>query len=150
MKNVLILFLSIFLFASCGSKSTTEDRKIIVDEIVDETTEIVSEKDEEVANSEKMTVKAKFVEFQFGDSEHYMFEDESGKEWHFKGNESEEFMFAMELPESEANEDNQGFGSNKDLQSKWFNITYAKREQPAYIDGPMEIAAIIMEAKLAK
>ncbi len=62
MKNLLFLFLSIFLFASCGSTTTTE----VETDVVDETTTIASE-ETEVKNPDKMTVKVKFVEFQLGD-----------------------------------------------------------------------------------
>ena len=98
--------------------------------------------------SDSFTVRAKFVRFRLGDASHYGFEDASGKFWDFSGCNSQTFDFAQELDESEANESNQGWGSNKDLQGKWFLLTVVKEEQPAYIDGPMVIATIIQEAEL--
>ncbi len=149
MKNLLFLFLSIFLFASCGSKTTTEDEN----EMIDETTEITSEmEEEEVSDSEKTTIKAKFVEFQLGDSEHYVFEDESGKTLDFAGNSSDEYEFAIELSDSEVTDENQGFGSNKELQGKWFNVTYVKKEQSQTIGeaGPMVAVEVIEKIELAE
>lgn len=145
MKNLLFLFLSIFLFASCGSTTTTE----VETDVVDETTTIASE-ETEVKNPDKMTVKVKFVEFQLGDLEHYIFEDESGKRWDFAGNDSEDFLLSEELLDSETTDENQGYGSNKELQGKWFDVTYVKREQPQYIDGPMATVEVISEIKLAE
>lgn len=93
-------------------------------------------------------VKAKFIEFQLGDASHYIFEDEAGNDLDFGRNEDKQYEFSRELPESEANEENQGWGSRKELQGKWFEIRYETKQLPLYQDGPTGDVDIILEAKL--
>ena len=104
-------------------------------------------KEKEYVTKDEFTVKAKFKKFWLGDSEHYSFENESGETISFGGS-TWSNMFGIEVEDSEANSDNQGWGSNKKLQGKWFKITYIEREQPLYIDGPMGIVKVITKAKL--
>ena len=147
MKNIIFVLLSFSLFMSCAEKSQKEvlQKNIPVSEEAIDTMEMISDQE---ANVETYTVNARFVEFVLGDAEHYKFEDESGKMWDFSGCETVNFDFTRELDENEADESNQGWGSNKSLQGKWFMLTYYKNEQPQYIDGPMVWANIINEAVL--
>jgi hypothetical protein len=97
-----------------------------------------------------MSLKAMFVEFSLGDAEHFTFKDESGKTWDFGGCEDQSVPFAQELPAPEANESNQGWTSNKELQNKWFDLKYVIRKQPEYVDGPIGDVPVIVEAKPAE
>lgn len=105
---------------------------------------------EDELTDEQFTVKAKFKEFWLGDAEHYSFEKESGEVISFGGSEIDNFEFAVELKDSEANSENQGWGSNKKLQGKWFKISYLEREKPLYTDGPLENVKIITKAVFDK
>ncbi len=153
MKNLTFLFLSIAFLISCSgngerqnengsvskAKELTDSVKVILDPKPESETEL---------GNESFTVTAKFKYFKLGDAEHYWFEDESGKYWNFAGCNSKVYDFARELNENEADESNQGWGSNEDLQGKWFLLTIVKIEQPEYIDGPIVMANIIQEAVL--
>ncbi|MCC6726611.1 MAG: hypothetical protein IT258_19070 [Saprospiraceae bacterium] len=96
------------------------------------------------------TVNAKFVEFTLGDAEHYSFEDKAGKTYDFGGCEDKSVEFGVQVPEGEANETNQGWGSNKALQGKWFDLKYIVRKQPLYQDGPEGDVQVITEAKMVQ
>lgn len=100
----------------------------------------------------KHTITATFKEFIFGDAEHYLFEEtavagKEAKEWDFGGCEEQVLDFGIELPEKEANSDNQGWASNKKLQGKKFQLTFEYRRQPLYIEGPMGDVPVITSAK---
>lgn len=97
-----------------------------------------------------ITTKAKYIDFNLGDATHYSFEDEEGKSWEFNGHESTDFEFAIELDVDEINETNQGWGPNKELLNKWFELTVEKREQQLYIDGPTTTALVIVKATQIK
>ena len=99
------------------------------------------------ANETVLTLNAMFVGFSLGDAEHYNFKDKDGKEWDFGGNDDTSVSFGQELPEAEANETNQGWASNKALQGKWFDLKYAIRQQPQYLEGPIGDVPVIIEAK---
>ncbi|MFT5834928.1 MAG: hypothetical protein ACI97N_002572 [Cognaticolwellia sp.] len=149
MKNSSFLILSIFFLISCGSNSDKphEKKSTVVQEIVADTVDLNTI---EASKTETFTIKATFINFHLGDAEHYLFEDELGKSWDFAGSECDNFDFTHELNEKEADESNQGWGSNKDLQGKWFELTYIKREQPQYIDGPIVTVEIISGAVLVE
>ena len=93
------------------------------------------------------SITAQFVDFTQGDASHFIFKDDTGKDWDFGGNEDGVFKFAMELPKNKANETNQGWGPDKKLQGKWFNISYIYRDQPEYPDGPIAKVPIIISVK---
>jgi hypothetical protein len=101
----------------------------------------------ESATSDTITITARFEDFVFGDAEHYYFTDEKGNQFDFGGCEDCDPAFSSELPEKEANETNQGWGPNKNLQNKWFRISYISRKQPLYPDGPEDLVNIIVKAK---
>jgi hypothetical protein len=149
MNNLSILILSVLFLFSCSQEAKKKE-PVAPPVLVEES----SSSDEVIPNDsiheEEPTLRAKFVEFQFGDAEHYSFEKESGEKVVFDGCNIDNFDFSTELDESEMNETNQGFGSNSELQGKWFILTYITREQPMYIDGPMGTARIINKAVLDK
>lgn len=91
-------------------------------------------------------IKAQFKSFSLGDAEHYEFVDENGKNWSFSSNRSK-INFGIELPESQSNSENQGWGPNKKLINKWFTITWKNNKQPQYPDGPVVSVPIILSAK---
>lgn len=97
-------------------------------------------------NQESQTIVARFVEFSFGDAERYLFEDEGNQLWDFSGCFGDNCDFAISLPESQANEMNQGWRMNPHLLGKWFHLTHETRRQSAYLDGPMTDILIITEA----
>lgn len=97
------------------------------------------------SDAEIIHIKAKFIEFVLGDASHYTFEDEKGKMWDFGGCEADNCDFALELPEAEMNESNQGWGSNPEKVGKWFDLGYFETEQEMYIDGPVGTVYILAE-----
>jgi hypothetical protein len=98
----------------------------------------------------KNSLKLKFTGFELGDAEHYFFEDEKGKSFEFGAIEINNLEFAVELPEKEANSDNQGFGPNKNLINKWFKIKSEQKEMQLYPDGPTGKVDVITWAELVK
>ncbi len=134
------LTFSIFLLLSgCGDAASTSDAAGSDNEIP-----------EHASDAELKTIRAKFVEFELGDASHYIFEDEAGERWDFGGNDDPDYEFAMEVPEEEADESNQGWGSDADLQGKWFDIGYYEDEREMYIDGPVGTVNIIAEVTLVE
>ena len=90
----------------------------------------------EEKKAETYQIKAKFLDFDFGDAAHYIFEDETGNKIDFCRIEAEGFQFEIVLPEEAIDSENQGFGINQDLQGKWFLLEYYKNVEPLYVDGP--------------
>ena len=93
-------------------------------------------------------VKAKFLEFSLGDASHFSFTTDKGKPMDFGGCEAKNIKFSRLLPKAEMNTDNQGWGSNKELQGKWFLLTYKIVEREMYIDGPMGKVEIITKVEI--
>jgi hypothetical protein len=153
MKNLKVyisLCTAVFLIYSCDVKVGNDGS-------------ISEEKTEEKSNSSGTTggtqtqttsngktIKAKFIDFNFGDASHFYFEDESGKDWEFADSDDKNFEFAVELPEGQITDENQGWGPDKSLQGKWFILKYEYREMPQYEDGPMATLPVIIEAELVK
>jgi hypothetical protein len=102
------------------------------------------------SSAKQHMIVAKFVDFSLGDAEHYAFEDKSGVAWEFGGNKAESMAFGEALPSEAANASNQGWGPNKQLVGKWFNITYEVRSIPQYQDGPMGDVQVIVAATAAQ
>lgn len=102
------------------------------------------------ASAAKLSLTAQFVDFSLGDAEHYMFKDKDDKEWEFNGCQDKKIGFAYELPEKEANSDNQGWGPNKSLVGKWFKLSYQIKKQPRYEGGPPEAVKIITAVSRAR
>ena len=95
-----------------------------------------------------LMVNAKFVDFTLGDASHYTFVDANGKQWDFAENHDSVYKFSVELPKAKSNETNQGWGSDKALQGKWFKITYANKTLQQYEGGPMLQAPVILNVAL--
>ncbi len=157
-----LLLISVIFFMSCGNTNlpnakTIEKDNIKNTEVPTQTVESKPDSKQELKpNSEVKTengtfnITAKFLEFSLGDASHYLFEDGEGKTYDFGRCEADSYIFHRELGESEMNSDNQGFGSNKELKGKWFDITYYEEEQPLYIDGPMGTVKIISKVTVKK
>ncbi len=141
MKTINLFFtfsLLILPFTGCNERSTDHQ---------DNSDTVLAD---DAATDEVLTLKAKFVDFTLGDAEHYSFEDENGKTWDFGGCEDTSVQFAEELPAEQANESNQGWAANKQLQNQWFELKYVIRQQPLYIDGPVGEVAVILEARMVQ
>ena len=147
-KSIFILILVVAAFISCNNtapKQDTTSQNVAIAADAAKTTTSNSGTNEAV-----QSLTAMFVDFTLGDAEHYSFKDKAGKTWDFGGCEDEKIRFALELPEAQANEDNRGFGSNKTLQNKWFDLKYVIRNQPEYQDGPMAKVPVIVSATMQK
>jgi hypothetical protein len=138
MTRILFFLMGLSLFfAACNNAATTEKEE--------GSTET---KKEEAADPNLL--KLKFVNLTFADAPHYFFEDEKGKSWEFGKVEGGKFNFVVELPEKEANSDNQGWGPNKDLIGKWFNIKHETKKMQLYQDGPEGDVVVITSIEEAK
>ena len=107
----------------------------------------VQAKAQKPAPTKTFQVKAKFLEFSLGDASHFSFTTDQGKYMDFGGCEAKNFKFSRLLPKAEMNTDNQGWGSNKELQGKWFLLTYKIVEREMYIDGPIGKVKVITKAQ---
>ena len=145
MKKINTIAVSLLMIAalvSCNNDSSKkEDGKKTSDSIKPVTNENVPTIDS--ANS-SLQVRAQYIEYSLGDASHYIFKDDNGKFWDFAGNEDTTYKFAVELPKGKANSSNQGWGSDKAFQGKWFRITYTKKTQPQYEGGPMAEVPVIL------
>ncbi len=147
MKYAPIFTLSLLLLFSCAQKANKQNQGNDPD-LGEEAINLDDETENEAIDEDDSAIRAKFIEFSLGDAEHYTFEKENGERIVFDGSEANNYNFGIELPEAEANSENQGWGSNKELQGKWFKLTFFTRQQPQYIDGPMGTARIINKAVL--
>lgn len=148
MKNIIFLLFSILILTSCFNGNDEPDDEQLNSEL-EEPIDLVEKAPANSTESISFTKKAKFIGYELGDMSHFTFEDESGKNWDFSGCEDRSIDFARELGDNEiekADERNQGWGSNKDLEGKWFLLTIEEREQQLYIDGPVGTVSIIIKA----
>jgi hypothetical protein len=152
--TIIVCLAGIIALSSCSKSPKENNSTTTGNKTAPTTTETRPASDNKKENSEKPlnkgveTVKAKFTDFSFGDTEHYIFTDDSGKEYDFGGNESDK-DFAVELSKEETNDTNQGWAVNDKLKGKWFNIKYEVRKQAQYEGGPVADVAVILEAALA-
>jgi len=137
-KYLLIPVAAMFLFVSC--KKTQENKK---EETKTDSTQTENTKIPEKQEGQKL----KFVDFSFGDAEHYYFESEDGKQKEFGFCKDRSVEFAIEVPPTDKN---QGFGPNPKLQGKWFLVKSAIEKRPLYQDGPEGDVDVILEAKEVK
>jgi hypothetical protein len=107
-------------------------------------------KNDNVITKNEYAVRAKFIDFWLGDTEHILFEKESGEMIDFGGSMPFDFGMELDIDDPASNSDNQGWVADPEIQGKWFQLTYFNREQPHYIDGPMGTASIINKAVLEK
>ena len=149
-RVIQIMLASVFL--ACNNATTKPDEannKLVTPPDTSKT----SKENKKAGDSTKenaMHITAMFIEYTLGDASHYSFKDKSGKNWDFADNEDAHYKFAEELPKNKANSTNQGWGSKKQLQGKWFDIKYIYRIQPQYPDGPMAKVPVIIEATLTQ
>ena len=131
---------------SCNNADPKKEESKTVTQ-ADTTKPVIENKN--AVDSSKMTLQltAKFVDFSLGDASHFMFRDESGKDWDFGANEDTVYRLSLELPKKLSNEKNQGWGPDKAMQGKWFNLSYVYRTEPLYPDGPMGKVAVITRVK---
>ena len=97
---------------------------------------------------ESFRIKAKFIDFEMGDIEHYLFEDEQGEIWDFTTCSDEEFNFEKNLSKEQHTSFNKGWASNELLQGRWFLLECGTYEQALYPEGPKDMAQIIEGATL--
>jgi len=144
MRKINILAVSALLIAalfSCNNSATKEEDKKIADTSATTANKMIP--DPATTPVQPMQVDAMFVDFSLGDASHFMFKDSTGKTWDFGKDEDTTAKFAIELPKAKVNETNQGWGSNKALQGKWFHIFYVYSDEPQYEGGPMAKVAVI-------
>lgn len=130
-----LLFLAFLAFSACNAPGTsTQDGS---EEQVDAPPASgFDEVPEHAIDAEVYTIYARFMEFYLGDSPHYVFEDQDGKQWDFADCDAKDCDFAMEVPPEHANEENQGWVSNPIHLAQWFELTYYEMEGQLYPDGP--------------
>jgi hypothetical protein len=148
MKNLLSLLLltSSIILGSCASKKDAEQSDLETDDAKNVASDTVQSQTE---NEETfLTIEAQFIEFHLGDASHFIFVDGTGETWDFADCNSTDFEFERLLETAEMNSENQGWGSNTELQEKWFKISYSLEERAQYIDGPIVMVEIIQEAEL--
>lgn len=102
-------------------------------------------------DSEPVTyeIRAKFLDFEKGDVDHYLFEDEYGNIIDFTDFASnDEFELKEALPSNAHNAFNKGWRGNKFFQGKWFLLQCRHKKQPAYDGGPTMSIKVILNASL--
>jgi hypothetical protein len=143
--NTLLFLLVAFMF-SCTSDNEQEeivfDNKSIFD--TSDTLQKPIEKENEQTKENTITekeldalkqkydyIKATFVDFSFGDLEHYTFVSKYNEVFNFQLNNSQ-YDFAMDLPKEEANMDNQGWGTDPEYIGRTFHIFYDRQYNEMY------------------
>jgi len=144
MEKLFTFFVALFITATIFAQSP---ENMGVQDVVRDSSDTVVNNKTEIEES-LLTIEAQFIDFQLGDASHYTFKDVSGNYWDFSRCNSKNFEFSRLLDEAEMNTDNQGWGSTKELQGKWFKIGYTFEERPLYQDGPMGTVRTIQEAEL--
>ena len=150
-KSILGLALFALLFTACESGSdqpAIEEHPQSSSTTAQETTP--EETTPEASPEAKQTGEFQFVTFELlSDAAVYLFKDTQGETLEFFGNEDPNYKFAKELPEGQANMDNQGWDGNPELKGKWFKIQYQqKMTVVGNIDMPKEMANVILSAEL--
>ncbi|MFT6138456.1 MAG: hypothetical protein ACJA0U_001234 [Salibacteraceae bacterium] len=144
MKILLLLLTSSIILGSCAVKKDTKEYNLETADAKNVSTDTVQPQTEKAL----LTIEAQFIDFFLGDASHFNFVDISGETWDFAGCNSQDFEFERILDTAEINSKNQGWGSTKELQGKWFKISYSLEERAQYIDGPIVTVKIIQEAEL--
>ena len=149
LKSITTIFLLGAIFFSCRNSTGKQENNSFPESPAANSNAVIAtapEMDSTLENARLLT--AKFIEFSLGDASHYIFEDKTGKRWDFAENEDPDITFAMELSDDQADESNQGWGSDQSLQGQWFDIKYEYRDQPEYQDGPMASVPVILAVTL--
>lgn len=93
--------------------------------------------------------RAKFLDFEKGDVDHYLFEDEHGNIIDFADfANDDEFELKEALPPHAHDAFNKGWDGNRLFQGKWFLLKYSHKKQPAYDGGPNKTVKVILKASL--
>lgn len=90
----------------------------------------------------------KLIDAAVGDGAIYFFEDQNGNEIYFMKNLDENFDLVVEVPEGEANTDNQGWMVNPQYVGVWFEVNYS--EMFTYTDFNMAEYADILAIRSLK
>lgn len=102
-----------------------------------------------VSHTPNYQIKAKFIAFESGDVDHFLFEDAQGKIWDFPHiANQEDFAFKQPLPKERHNAFNQGWASNELFQDKWFLLDCASQHKALYKGGPQHEVTVVTEATL--
>lgn len=145
MRLIKPFVLPILLVSTLISCNNSDPKKEETTAVTDSTKNVVENKNAGDSLKNTLRLTARFVDFTLGDASHFMFKDEAGKEWDFAGNNDTVYKLAVELPKKLSNEKNQGWGPDKAMQGKWFNLSYVYRTEPQYPDGPMAKVAVITQ-----
>ena len=80
------------------------------------------------SSNQTYEIQAKFLDFEMGDVEHYLFEDDQGNIIDFSAFENDsEFELKEALPPQAHNDFNKGWDSNPLFQDKWFLLKVSNR-----------------------
>jgi hypothetical protein len=142
MKFYRLLFLlttALFLF-SCDDETVTDETTTTADTT---TTTVITEPVVDLVAEDPNTFKATFIGFQLGDVPHFMFKDESGKDWDFTSSMITNFTFEVEMESGD-------LGPDPKLLNKTFMIKYETKEEQMYADGPIGEVKRIIEATLVE
>jgi hypothetical protein len=151
LKIQIAQLLFILFISSCNNTppQQKETKDTLVNTSLDTSQKpIIAKPITDTTKKNELNITAMFVDFSLGDASHYTFKDKAGKVWDFADCKDKKFSFGVELTASKANEENQGWISNKNLQGKWFELTYVYITQPQYQDGPMAKMPVITKAIL--
>ena len=146
MKDSILTLLIIVLFSFYGCVPDPSDEG--KEEYLDSSE--IPPPSSEIAKDTLLTIKARFMDFKFGDISHYIFEDAEGFTYDFIGNEDKTYHFETAVTTDKQNEENQGWNANDDFIKKWFHITYYYTIKAQYPDGPMTRQMVIKEVELIK
>jgi hypothetical protein len=139
-----IVLVSLAIVSSCDGKKNESKTEATKKDTTAKTTTDTSKNDDEQRGA--TTIRAKYTDFQFGDISHFIFTDEAGKTWDFTEIDDMDLELASELPKSQSNDTNQGWGPNKSMLGKWFNVTYRTKTDQQYPDGPVGEVFVIVTA----
>ena len=147
MRLIKPFVIPVLLVSTLISCNNSDPKKEETKAVTDSTKTVVANKNAADSSKNTLQLTAQFVNFTLGDASHFMFRDESGKEWDFAANEDTAYKLAVELPKKLSNEKNQGWAPDKAMQGKWFRLSYIYRTEPQYPDGPMAKVAVITQVK---
>ena len=71
-----------------------------------------------------VTIRAQFINYERNGIESFRFRDDAGMPWAFDGYTGKEVQFSILLPEPFRTEANAGWGSNRELEGEWFELTF--------------------------
>lgn len=126
-------------FAMMDKSKMTPEQKVKASFILDKEIidtggldfELVTQKDQGLENSPFVAGRIrkeayKLIDAYVGDGATYYFEDQNGEHLYFERNFAEDFELVVNVPEGEANMDNQGWMINPLYEGVWFEVTYSE------------------------